>query len=173
MLPAIYSRPADAQHVEVRIRATALWAGPDATYAGRTAARLTFWPECPLKSITVALPGRGKRSRPGFVVEQRRLSPVEVVELGKIRATTPSVTAVDLACTSDGGEIVDRALRSRTATLEQMWDVLGRDPYRPGNEQRAALLRDSRDEPWSEASACCTGCFEQLDSPKRGAATCG
>jgi len=74
-----------------------------------------------------------------------------VVERANVRATVPSVTAVDLACTADGGEAIDRALRSRTATLDQMWGVLARHRYRRGNRQRAALLHDSADQPWSEA----------------------
>jgi very-short-patch-repair endonuclease len=151
ILPAIYCTPDERGSPMVRLRAAALWAGPDAVMTGHAAARLTFWPECPLVTITVALPGQAKQSRPGFVIERRRLPPTDVVERANVRATVPSVTAVDLACTADGGEAIDRALRSRTATLDQMWGVLARHRYRRGNRQRAALLHDSADQPWSEA----------------------
>jgi len=152
ILPAIYCTPEEIGNPMVRLRAAALWAGPDAVMTGHAAAKLTFWPECPLPTITIAVPGQAIRSRPGFVLEPRRIAPTDVLELGGIlRATVPSVTAVDLACTADGGETIDRALRSRTATLDQMWAVLARHQNRRGNRQRAALLHDSCDQPWSEA----------------------
>jgi very-short-patch-repair endonuclease len=151
LLPGVYCAPADAARTEIRLRAAALWAGPDAVFTGLTAARLTFWPDCPLTTITIALPALTKVSRPGFTVERRRVPSTELVDLDGFRATQPSVTAVDLACTPTGGEVVDRALRSRTATLAQMWSSLANHPNRPGNPQRRALLNDSADQPWSEA----------------------
>lgn len=151
VLPAVYCDPSDAERTEVRIRAAALWAGPDAVFAGLSAARLTFWPDCVLTTITIALPTLTKVSRPGFTIERRRVPSIELVDLDGLRATQPSLTAVDLACTPAGGEAIDRALRSRTATLAQMWSALARHPNRPGNPQRRALLIDSADQPWSEA----------------------
>ena len=152
ILPAIYCVSGELADPAIRLRAAGLWAGPDAVMIGHAAARLTFWPDCPVSTITIAVPGHAKSSRPGFAVERRRVPPTDILELGgSLRATVPSVTAVDLACTVDGGEAIDRALRTRTATLEQMWSVLARHPYRPGNRHRAALLQDSADQPWSEA----------------------
>lgn len=151
LLPGVYCSPVATARTDVRLRAAALWAGPDAVFTGLTAARLTFWPDCPLTTITIALPALTKVSRPGFIIERRRVSPTELIDLDGLRATQPSLTAVDLACTPAGGEAVDRALRSRTATLDQMWSALARHPKRPGNPQRRALLLDSADQPWSEA----------------------
>jgi very-short-patch-repair endonuclease len=151
LLPGIYCSSVATARTDVRLRAAALWAGPDAVFTGLTAARLTFWPDCPLATITLALPTMTKVSRPGFITERRHVPPTELVDLDGLRATQPSLTAVDLACTPAGGEAIDRALRSRTATLEQMWSALARHPNRPGNPQRRALLLDSADQPWSEA----------------------
>jgi very-short-patch-repair endonuclease len=151
LLPGVYCPPAAGARTEVRLRAAALWAGPDAVFTGLTAARLTFWPDCALATITIALPGLTKVSRPGFSIERRRVPSTDLVDLGGLRATQPSLTAVDLACTPAGGEAIDRALRSRTATLAQMWSALARHPNRPGNPQRRALLKNSADQPWSEA----------------------
>lgn len=151
ILPAVYCAAADVADPSVRLRASGLWAGSDAVFTGHAAARLTFWPDCHLPSIDIALPERGKRSRPGFVIEPRRIPPSDILELGPIRVTTPSVTAIELACTAEGGDAIDRALRSRTGTLDQMRSALARQPYRRGNRQRAAVLPDSADQPWSEA----------------------
>lgn len=69
---------------------------------------------------------------------------------GRIPVTCAAYTAVELAIGPHGGDVIDRALRSRTATLQQMWDALAAMPHRRGNQQRRRLLHDSRDEPWSE-----------------------
>lgn len=150
-LPAVYCLPEDRDDWAIRIVAASLWLGRDAVFTGAAAARLTFWPDCPVPAISVAMSARGKRSRPGLVIEPRRIAPADILELGLVRATTPSVTAVDLACTALGGDAIDRALRSRTTTLVQMRSALDRHPYRRGNLKRAALLLDSADQPWSEA----------------------
>jgi very-short-patch-repair endonuclease len=64
--------------------------------------------------------------------------------------TAPALTAVDLATEEDGGDMIDRVLRLRTGSLEQMWSALRLQPNRRGNRVREMLLRDSRDQPWSE-----------------------
>jgi very-short-patch-repair endonuclease len=151
ILPAIYCVSAEIGDPMVRLQAAALWSGPDAVMTGHAAARLTFWPDCPVSTITIAVSGQAKSSRPGYLVERRRIPSTHVIQRGIVRATVPSVTAVDLASTADGGEAIDRALRTRTATLDQMCAVLEGGRYRRGNKQRAALLEDSRDQPWSEA----------------------
>jgi very-short-patch-repair endonuclease len=61
------------------------------------------------------------------------------------------LTAVDLAASELGGDVIDRVLRLRTATLEQMWSAWRAHPHRAGNAARVQLLNDSRDLPWSKA----------------------
>jgi very-short-patch-repair endonuclease len=65
--------------------------------------------------------------------------------------TSPALTAVDLAASELGGEAIDRVLRMREATLEEMWSAYRAHPSRAGNVVRAQLLHDSRDLPWSQA----------------------
>lgn len=135
---------------EARIRAGALWAGPDAVVCGLAAARLTFWPEVSVPVVELAAPVRGK-SRPGWVVHRRTVPPELVRRRGGLPVTAPALTAVDLAAGPVGGEAIDRVLRSRTATLDHLWEALRLNPGRRGNVRRAELLTDSRDQPWSEA----------------------
>ena len=155
ILPGVYCPPELSGDELARIRASALWAGPDAVLTSLTAARLTYWPSAPASSVTLALPTTTKRGRAGIGVERRRVPPELVLGWCGLRVTTPAATAVDLAATVHGGAAIDEALRTRAATLEMMWDALEQQPARPGNECRRELLHDSRDEPWSEAEREC------------------
>jgi very-short-patch-repair endonuclease len=150
VLPAVYCTPADAEHWAVRVVAASLWLGPDAVFTGAAAARLTFWPDCPADTISLARPGSARRSRSGIQVEKRVVPPDLVVSCGALCVTAPSLTALDLT-SQFGGDGIDRALRSRTTTLAQMYDAFALQPNRRGNDRLAALLRDSRNEPWSAA----------------------
>lgn len=150
-LPATYCLAADHDNTDVRLRAVALWAGPDAIFTGRIAATLTYWRDCPPGAITLVTPSQGRRSRPGIEVETRLIAADLVCTLGAIRVTAVSLTATDLAGSVLGGEPINRALRTRTATLDQMWDAVLRQPHRRGNARRARFLRESCSEPWSEA----------------------
>lgn len=150
-LPGILALPDELAQPSARIRAGALWAGLDAVLTGMPAARLTFWPDAPVSVVTMAVPGKAKAARPGWSVVQRRIPPELVLRRWGIDLTCPALTAVDLACEDNGGDIIDRALRSRKATLEGMWEAFALQPGRRGNAKRAQLLHDSRDRPWSEA----------------------
>lgn len=128
-----------------------LWSGPDAVLTGRAAARLTFWPECPVSRIEFATPRR-QAVQSGRWQKTFRLVPSHLVRnRGPVPVTIPALTAVDLAAGGDGGDVIDRVLRSRTGSLGQMWHAMRLQPNRPGNGTREVLLRDSRDQPWSEA----------------------
>jgi hypothetical protein len=65
LLPAVYCLSAQVDDPDIRLRATALWAGRDAVFTGFSAARLTFWPSRQLPHISVALPNQSRRSLPG------------------------------------------------------------------------------------------------------------
>lgn len=149
--PGVYVRTGSVTDPWVRLLAAAVWAGPDAVLWGWSAARLTFWSECPLDEVTVAVPSQAKRSHNGVLVTCRRIPPDLVLRRGRVQVTVPALTAVDLAARADGGDVIDRVLRADAADLAQMWAVLRRLPERPGNVARRLLLHDSRDEPWSEA----------------------
>ncbi|MET1004049.1 MAG: DUF559 domain-containing protein [Propionibacteriaceae bacterium] len=154
VLPGVYCASGDIDNLYVRLRAATLWGGPDAIITGQAAANLTFWPKCPVEQITLAVPQRGKRlvsTTPGFEVERRNVPEWLVLQRRRVRVTAPALTAVDLAGGPDRGNAIDQVLRTRSATLSEMWDAFRAQPSRPGNKQRRQVLVDSRDEPWSEA----------------------
>lgn len=148
LLPGTYVLADQADDPVIRMRAVCA-AHPDAVLLGAAAARLTFWPTAPLPVVEAALPV-GLRPRTGYRW-QRRQVPVElVVERAGLRFTDPALTAIELATTEDAAA-VDLALRTRAATLAGMHEALRLTSGRLGNKDRARLLLDSRDEPWSEA----------------------
>jgi very-short-patch-repair endonuclease len=151
LLPGVYCAAGDVTNDFVRLRAACLWAGPDAVLTGYCAAKLTFWPGCRLERITLALPSQSKRSQPGFEVEFRRIPDWLTRQRHRATVTAPALTAVDLAGGVEGGNGIDRALLSGQASLAEMWDALRDQPHRRGNSERARLLLDSRDQPWSAA----------------------
>ena len=83
-------------------------------------------------------------SRPGFRFDRRRVPPELVHERHGLRMTVPALTALDL-CAELGGDAIDQALRTRTATLEGLHRALELTGHRRGNQDRRALLLDSRD----------------------------
>ena len=148
VLPGIYAPPELAHNVEVLMRAVGV-RHTDAVVLGAAAARASFWPDAPVRTIEVAAPSR-LASRPGYTFSRRHI-PVElVVERAGLRYTAPALTAIDLA-TFECADAIDIALRTRAATLEGMYQALRLTPNRVGNQQRLKLLIDSRNEPWSAA----------------------
>lgn len=148
VMPGIYTARTTAQDRRVRLLALAT-RQPDAVLIGRTAAQLTYWRKLPADEVTYALPHKCTR-QPGFLPSRRRVPPELVMSRGGLRLTVPALTAIDL-CAEVGGESIDRALLTRTATLAGLHHALELSGGRRGNQDRRALLLDSRDEPWSEA----------------------
>ncbi|GAA1839919.1 DUF559 domain-containing protein [Microlunatus capsulatus] len=148
LLPGTYALAEQAGEPAVRLRAVCV-THPDAVLVGGAAARLGFWPTAPLPVVEAALPV-GLRPQPGYRWQRRRIPPELVVERGGLRWTDPALTAVELA-TEACAEAVDLALRTRSATLAGMHEALRLTRHRAGNAERARVLLDSRDEPWSEA----------------------
>jgi very-short-patch-repair endonuclease len=72
---------------------------------------------------------------------------------GRLRFTSPALTALDL-CVADDGGAIDEVLRTRAASLAELRSAMTRCPGRTGNPKRQRLLLDSRDEPWSAAERC-------------------
>ncbi len=136
--------------METRILAAAFWSGPNAVLTGHAAARLTFAPTIRVPVITVALPTTIRRPSNGIRFERRRIPPELLVRRGPVAVTRPSLTAVDLAEHRAGGVIIDEVLRTRSATLEQLWRAFELTPRRRGNTMRRTLLLQSKHEPWSE-----------------------
>lgn len=150
VLPGIFTTPAGLGSWEVRLRAAALWAGPDAVLVRHAAARLTFWPELGDTEIAFAKPARRPRRRPDFPVLHYRVPAEMIWSRSGMSVSRPAYTAVDLAGGPDAGAAIDRALRARAATIQQMWAALAAMSNRRGNGIRRRLLIESRDSPWSE-----------------------
>ncbi|MFT3861897.1 DUF559 domain-containing protein [Micropruina sp.] len=146
VLPGIYSAPEPGW--QVKIRAAAAFR-PGGVISGAAAARITWWPECPITSVTVAVSREVRGSYPGFVWERRRVAAELIVDRGELRIAGPSQSVLDLI-PALGGTVIDQALRLRAVRLVELWQALETDSHRSGNAHRRALLRDSRDEPWSE-----------------------
>jgi very-short-patch-repair endonuclease len=151
LMPGVYCLPEVQDAPWVRLKAVALWAGPDAIFTGVAAAKLIFWESCQLDQITLTVPGRRARSRNGIAVERRHIAREFTVLRRGLTATSPALTAVDLAASQLGGDVIDSVLRLRLASLDDMWAAWRAHPHRPGNNVRAQLLHDSRDLPWSTA----------------------
>lgn len=148
VLPGVYTVPAAAGEPLTRIQA-AIRRHPDAVILGSAAARLTYWPEAPLSAIDVAVRST-VRQHPGFAFSRRAIDAELVLEREGLRCSTPALTAIDLA-TTECADAIDIALRTRTATLDGMYEALRLTPNRSGNNDRRRVLLDSRNEPWSAA----------------------
>ncbi|WP_375430111.1 DUF559 domain-containing protein [uncultured Friedmanniella sp.] len=147
VLPGVYAPPESAGDLRVRIQALML-SEPDAVLTGVTAAQVSFWPDLAGDVVECAI--RRHLPHPGFEFHHRKVPPELVAERAGLRFTVPALTALDLA-DSVGGNGIDQALRTRTATLDGLWEALRLTAQRKGNTSRRELLIDSRDEPWSEA----------------------
>jgi very-short-patch-repair endonuclease len=152
VLPGVYADAAQASTFRTRVAALAL-SHPDAVLVGTTAARLTFWPG--VRAVDVECASRREREpQAGYRFHRRLVPPELVLEQGGLRLSVPALTAIDL-CSELGGEPIDQALRTRSATLDGMWEAFRLTAGRRGHRDRRALLLDSRDEPWSEAERLC------------------
>ena len=148
VLPGVYVDAGRAAELAVRLRALQAWR-PDAVVTGAAAAKLTFWPDLPVSTVTAALPRLDCRPH-GYRLEKRRVPADLVLESAGLRLTAPALTALDL-CPSRGGDAIDAVLRSRRATLAGLHRALDASTGRRGRAECRRLLLDSRDEPWSGA----------------------
>ena len=149
ILPGIYASARASGDPLVRMKAAMLW-DPDAVLTGSAAAAVSFWPELRVPVIGVALRRRSRCTPRGLKLSWAQIPPELVDTRGGLRFTSPALTALDL-CDSHDGDGIDTALRTRAATLEEMWRALELTPGRVGNARRRQLLLDSRDSPWSRA----------------------
>ena len=148
VLPGVYAPTATAGDRSTRIRALML-SEPDAVLTGVTAAQVSFWPG--LRGDVVECALRGERPpRAGFVFRRSVVPPELVGGRSGLRFSVPALAALDLG-EIVGGDGIDHALRTRTATLAGLWRAFELTPARPGNQLRRDLLIDSRDKPWSAA----------------------
>lgn len=148
VLPGVHVPSGQLDDIVTRCLALALY-DPRVIVTGRAAAALTWRAEWPVHSITGA--GPHGFEFPGFRVTEETIPPELVVTRGPLRILCTSANVVQLI-PECGGQVIDDALRLRATTLRRLrwaFDLL--PPKWPGNTERAWLLADSRDSPWSEA----------------------
>lgn len=145
LIPGTYSV---GHTFETLIAATRLW-DPDAVFTGATAAKLSWWDDLPVDTVTATVRRVSERTIPGLRLFGGKIDPDLVFEHCGLRLVHPAWSALELTDLL-GGEAIDEALRRRATTLPAMRWALGQMQQRAGNAQRRKLLLDSRDEPWSE-----------------------
>jgi very-short-patch-repair endonuclease len=148
VLPGIYSAADQAASLQTRVRALSRF-DPDAILVGAVAARVSFWPDIRVDVIECAV-RHSRATQAGYCFTRRHIPSELVTNRFGIRYTSPALTALDL-CATLGGDAIDQALRTRAATLGQLYRALELTSARVGNRTRRQLLLDSRAEPWSEA----------------------
>jgi very-short-patch-repair endonuclease len=113
-------------------------------------------------SIEVSVP-RGRRSRPGIVVHQRRfLGPEDRMVLEDIPITSVARTIVDLASSPQLERMLDAAERAGTLDVAGIECALGRLRRQPGRGRLLPLLEGYRPEP----------AFTRSEAERRFAALC-
>jgi len=109
------------------------WWSTDAVIVGAAAARLTFWPDVPIRQIDVARRGP-EPVGPGYRFHRRAIDPEYIVERHTLRVTAPALTAIDLV-DEFGGDAIDICLRSRAARLSDLWAAYAAHPA-PARQRR-------------------------------------
>lgn len=123
---------------------------PDAVITGTAGAALTWWPELARPGMEIEVTCRAKHvTTTGFRWIRWSIPSDMVLQRGPLRFTTPAFSAMDLTATL-GGRAIDEALRRGVAILSDLQDAFHAMRHRQHNRERAVLLADSRDCPWSE-----------------------
>jgi very-short-patch-repair endonuclease len=148
LLPGTYVPTELKDDFSARCLAVGWWCA-DAVIVGTAAARLTFWPDVPVRQIDVARRGP-EPIGPGYRFHRRSIDPEYILDRHGLRVSAPALTAIDLV-DEFGGDAIDVCLRSRAARLTDLWAAYAAHPARPGNAERRRMLLDSRDKPWSAA----------------------
>jgi very-short-patch-repair endonuclease len=148
VLPGLYARPEASRRLDV-LAAAAMACAPDGVIMGTVALALAL--PIDVCAATVEVACRTSHVDGAHIRFSRRAFPDEwVVERsGGVRLVHPAMAAIDLAA-ADEGSSIDLVLRRRLATLEQLRAALCALPGRAGNQRRAQVVLDSRDEPWSQ-----------------------
>lgn len=150
VLPGVYLA-AHRQHDREFLRRAAMLWDPDAVVTGRSAAAEQLWPRLRHNVIELASPHHHRAvPGPGFRFTRRAIPPGFIVRRSGVRYTSIALTAVDL-CLDLGGEVVDRALRTRKVTPDQLRAALTACPGRRGNGDRRRAILDATGNPWSYA----------------------
>lgn len=145
-LPGIFAHKDTADGWDLRILAAHLWA-PSAVVSGAAAAKLSWWTELECDVIELWGPKR-KAPAPWVRMQRTEVDADHFKWRGQMKVASPALSVMQLA-RARGGEAIDEALRRGAATLAQMHDALSVMGSASGVAHLRALLRESRDEPWS------------------------
>lgn len=132
----------------VRARAALMWQ-PGHILMGPSAARVTFWPTCPVETIDLA----GESSRavpPGTRIHQVLVPPEMRMPWATGFATIPELTVLDLAVIGQWGGLCE-ALRQHLVNADSLALAAERVSGRAGVAERRECLRRAQDNPWSFA----------------------
>lgn len=146
-LPGVFAAAGQPDDWATRLLAAHLWA-PEPTVVGAAAAKLLWWPECPVERIEL-WGAKRKSPAPWLTTVQSTVDPDWIRWSGDIPVAAPALSAVLLA-KELGGRAIDEALRRRAAGLEAMNAALETIANHEGNPELRRLLHLSRHEPWSE-----------------------
>lgn len=142
VLPGVYAEPGRAGEPGIRVAAV-VKAAPEAVFTQQVAARLTFWPELPVVTVTAAAghDRTDRTDRSGIAFTRRRIPAGLIVVRGGLRLTSPALTALDLVGPGHP-DAVALALRRRAVTPEDLAEALRLTAGRPGNAARRRILRE-------------------------------
>ncbi|GAB3622868.1 hypothetical protein GCM10027418_09500 [Mariniluteicoccus endophyticus] len=145
VLPGTYVRAGTQRRREVLAEALCL-CDPQAVLTGAAAAALHLrrgrWPEV----ITFRSPRRWRLKAPWFRATRGATTPELVVE-HPVRHVAPAAAVLQL--TGDSSREVDRALRKKKVTPQQLLDAAQGMSRQWGNAVRRRIARESQDNPWS------------------------
>ncbi len=151
VLPGLCTAAGQTDDFRVRLLALRRWS-PDAVLTGAAAARLTFWSTIGVAEVGAATDRQAVHA--GFRLVRRTIPDELLREQNGLRLTAPALTALDLF-DDEGTDGIDHVLRSRAATLAELWRAFELTRGRRGNRLRVRHLLDSRSEPWSAAERLC------------------
>lgn len=145
LLPGTYC--AEASFL-ARANAVQLW-DCNAVLTGGTAAKLSWWPELRWDDVGATCHRASTRAVGGITIRKGQVDPDLVMVHEGFQMVHPSWSALELT-DHLGGLAIDQALRRRATSLAAMRWAMKQMSGRAGNVQRAQLLLDSKDSPWSE-----------------------
>lgn len=126
--------------LRTRARVATLSVSPRAALCGRMAVWWHGIVDAPPSTITVTAPrGHHGPVKPGTVIVQRALEPVDIVVHDGLRATSKALSVLDAAVES-GMEPIDRALQGGFVTVTELTDTFERRRKCVGATEMARMI---------------------------------
>jgi very-short-patch-repair endonuclease len=150
--PQVFLVGGHRRTAEARIRAAALWAGPDGVICGPAAA---FWHgmlERAPAVVDLTVPGRAKpKPQPGIAIRRRDLFDADITVRGGVRVAAPPFAALETAVAlPDGSPFLDRALQKHVR-FPALYRSYCRNIGRTGSSAAGRLLTAAADRAASAA----------------------